>query len=149
MCTMYMIYIACCIVLQLVYMVHAANYIVQYSGPLCKVQHTLHIREHPSKKRTFFGESFPKCGWLAWLIPKQSPNSSTTKKSSRKSPFSSRSSPFVFPNLTKTLGWVGGLGKQIWENFPKKRTVFLEGVGLPLLNCKILNQKKNCVLPVL
>ena len=45
MCTMYMIYIAYCIVLQLVYMVHAANYIVQYSGPLCKVQHTLHIRK--------------------------------------------------------------------------------------------------------
>ena len=57
MWTMYMIYIAYCIVLQLVYMVHAANYIVQYSGPLCKVQHTLHIRK--LKK--------PWGGWVDWV----------------------------------------------------------------------------------
>ena len=31
---------------------------------------------------------------------------------------SPRITPFVFPNLTNILGWVGS---HIWENFPKKR----------------------------
>ena len=50
-------------------------------------------------------------------------------KSPRKSPFSTQISPFVFPNLTKTLGWVG---KQIWERSPKK-TFF----WTPSLNAKV------------
>ena len=29
---------------------------------------------------------------------------------------------FIFPNLTKTLGWVGS---HIWENFPKKKRFFV------------------------
>ena len=42
-------------------------------------------------QKNVFWEIFPKCGWVRWLIPKQGPNP-----------------PFVFPNLTKTLGWMGG-----------------------------------------
>ena len=34
--------------------------------------------------------------------------------------FLNRIPPYIFPNLTKTLGWVG---KQIWENFPPKNGV--------------------------
>ena len=54
------------------------------------------------------------------VIPKPSPN---PPKSPRKLPFFTRISPFVFPNLTKTLGWVGvfkDLGK-----FSQKNVVFL------------------------
>ena len=58
-----------------------------------------------SKKKRFFWEIFPKCGWVGWLIPKQGP---TPSKSPRKLPFSTRISTCVFPNLAKTLGWVGG-----------------------------------------
>ena len=67
---------------------------------------------------------FPKCGWVGWLIPKQGPNPS---KAPRKSPFSTQISPFVFSNLTKTLGWVSGfkdLGK-----FSHKRALFWGGRG--------------------
>ena len=55
-----------------------------------------------ASKKKFFWEISPKCGWVGW-------------------PFSTRISPFVLPNLTKTLGWVG---KQIWESSTKK-TFFL------------------------
>ena len=27
-----------------------------------------------NKKKHFFGEIFPKCGWVGWLIPKQGTN---------------------------------------------------------------------------
>ena len=47
-------------------------------------------------------------GWVGRLIPKQGPNPSKPPKSPRKSPFSTQISPFGFPNLTKTLGWLGG-----------------------------------------
>ena len=60
------------------------------------------------QKKKFFWDIFPKCGWVGWLIPKQCSNPSKPPKSPRKSPFSTQISPFVFPNLTKTLGWVGG-----------------------------------------
>ena len=49
-------------------------------------------------------EISPKCGWVGW-------------------PFSTRISPFVLPNLTKTLGWVGN---QIWERSPEKKTLLLD-----------------------
>ena len=42
-------------------------------------------------------------GWGCWF-PNKVQNSS---KSPRKSPLFTRISPFVFPNLTKALGWVG------------------------------------------
>ena len=53
---------------------------------------------------------------MGWLTPKQGPNPSKPPKSPRKSPFSTLISPFVFPNL--------GVGKQIWERFPKKNGIF-------------------------
>ena len=56
---------------------------------------------------------FPKCGWVGWLIPKQGPN---PPKLPRKLPFSTKISPFVFPNLTKTLGWVHRFGKTFIKN---------------------------------
>ena len=46
----------------------------------------------------------------------------------RSSLSSNENSPFVLPNLTKTLGWVG---KQIWERSPKKELCCCW--GLPLL----------------
>ena len=48
--------------------------------------------------------------------------SQTGPKSPRKLPLLTQISPSVVSNLTKTLGWVG---KQIWENFPKKTRLFL------------------------
>ena len=69
------------------------------------------------KNKRFFGTSFPNVGgWGGWFPNKvQTPQNPT--KSPRKSPFSTQILPFVFPNITKTLGWVC---KQIWERPPKK-----------------------------
>ena len=50
--------------------------------------------------------------------------SQTGPKSPRKLPLLTQISPSVVSNLTKTLGWVG---KQIWENFPKKMAFILGG----------------------
>ena len=69
--------------------------------------HAFHLGKLPKKTR-FFWDIFPKCGWVGWLITKQGPNPSKPPKSPRTSPFSTQISPFVFPNLTQTLGWVGG-----------------------------------------
>ena len=52
------------------------------------------------------------------------PNRPKKSKSPRKPPFLTRISPFVFPNLTKTLGWVQRFG----EVLKKKR--FFWGGGL-------------------
>ena len=52
-------------------------------------------------------------------------------KSPRKFPFLTRISSFVFPNLTKTLGWVHTFGK----TFPIKTGIFLG--GLPI--------KRHCI----
>ena len=67
----------------------------------------------------FFWEISPKCGWVGWLIPNKVQTPQTHAKSPRKWPFLTRISPFVLPNLTKTL-----LGKQIWERSPKKTYFF-------------------------
>ena len=80
------------------------------------------LREGITKKRLFW-EIFPKCGWMGWLIPKQGPIPSKPPQITPKSPFLTQISPFVFPNLTKTLGWVG---KQIWENSPQKKFFLFE-----------------------
>ena len=73
------------------------------------------------QKKPFFWDIFPKCGWVGWLIPKQGPNHSNPPKLPRKLPFSTKISPFVFPNLTKTLGW--NVEMMIAEMFEtKKRT---------------------------
>ena len=61
----------------------------------------------------FFERSLPNVGgWGGWF-----PNKVQTPKSPRKSPFLTQISPFLFPNLTKTLGWVHGFTH--WGNFPK------------------------------
>ena len=56
------------------------------------------------------------------------PNRPKKNKSPRKSPFLTRISPFVFPNLTKTLGWVGGF-KGLGKFFQKK--AFLGKISCP------------------
>ena len=69
---------------------------------------------------------------MGWLIPKPTP----PKKSPWKSSFLTLTSPFDFPNLTKTLGWVGGktdLGKLSQKN----GFIF---VGLPWRKSFALNQ---------
>ena len=73
------------------------------------------------KNNRFFGRSLPNMGgWGGWL-PNKVQTLQNPPKLPRKSPFSTQISPFVFPNLTKTLGWVG---KQIWERHPKKNGFF-------------------------
>ena len=62
------------------------------------------------KKRLFFGKFLPNMGGWGHSFPNENHNFWTNENS-----------PFVFPNLTKTLGWVG---KHIWERYPKK-TIFL------------------------
>ena len=59
-------------------------------------------------------------GW-GCRFPNKVQNSS---KSPRKSPLLTRISPFVFPNLTKILGWVGS---KIWKSFSKKMVSFFGG----------------------
>ena len=60
------------------------------------------------KKTFFFGISFPNVGgWGGWF-PNKVQTPQKKNKSTRKSPFSTRITPFVFPNLIKTLGWVDG-----------------------------------------
>ena len=60
------------------------------------------------KKTVFFGRSLPNVGgWGGWL-PNKVQTPQNPPKLPRKSPFSTRISPFVLPNLTKTQGWVGG-----------------------------------------
>ena len=77
-------------------------------------------------------------GWGVWL-----PNWPKNPQISPKNAFLTRISPFVFPNLTKTLGWVGvfkDLGKfsQIKPfflgTFPKVRMTF-ESSFLYKFNC--------------
>ena len=50
------------------------------------------------KKKRFFLEIFPKCGWVGWLFPKQGPNPSKPPKFTPKIDFFDRN--FTF--------WVGG-----------------------------------------
>ena len=66
----------------------------------------LTIRE--GVKKTFFWEIFAKCGWVGGWFPNKVQTPQNPPKSPWKSPFSTKISPFVFPNLTKTLGWMGG-----------------------------------------
>ena len=75
-----------------------------------------------SKKRFHLGKLFQI--WVGDPKP---------TKSTRKSPFLTRISPFVFPNLTKTLGWA--VGSKILESCFPKKSDFLRG-GLPYLTRK-------------
>ena len=63
--------------------------------------------------------------WVGGLADSQ------TRSKPPKSSFLTEISPFVFPNLTKTLGWVG---KQIWDfgRYTKKSFFW---AGFPILHC--------------
>ena len=75
----------------------------------------------PPKKKVKFGKVFPNVGgWGVWF-PNKVQTPQNPPKSPRKLPFLTQISPFVFPNLTKTLGWVNRFGK----GFPKKNGFFL------------------------
>ena len=65
---------------------------------------------HPKKR--FFGKSFPNMGGCGGWFPNKV-----------QTPFLTRISLFVFPNLTKTLGWLGGLNR-FGKTFPKKAFIF-------------------------
>ena len=77
------------------------------------------IRERVKKQ--FFGEISPKRGWVGWLIPKQGPNPSKPPQITPKIALFDPNLPFVLPNLTKALGWVNRLGRDL----PKKRFFLL------------------------
>ena len=40
----------------------------------CKAVEVRVVAVREGVKKTFFWEISPKCGWVAWLIPKQGPN---------------------------------------------------------------------------
>ena len=69
--------------------------------------------------------------WVGGVADSQTRSKPLNKKSPQKSPFLTQISPLVFPNLTKTIGWVGGfihLGKLsqrkvFFETFPSKINV--------------------------
>ena len=69
--------------------------------------HSSLMREAAKKKR-FFGEIFPKCGWVGWLFPKQGQNPSKPPQITPKIAFFDPNSTFSFPKSYKNPG-VGGL----------------------------------------
>ena len=85
------------------------------------------------KKKKFFWEIFPKCGWVGWLIPKQGPNPSKPPQITPKIAFFDPNFTFRSPKSHKNP-WVG---KQIWERSPKKNRSFWTP---SLLNPKHLKQ---------
>ena len=74
-----------------------------------------------SQKNGFICENFPKYGWVGWLIPKPAQNTPNYPEIF----FFTRISPFVFPNLTKTLGWVCVFTDL--EKLSKTKTFFFGG----------------------
>ena len=77
-----------------------------------------------SKKTNFFGENFPKCRWVGWLIPKQGANPSKKKQINPKIAFFDPNYTFRFPKSHKNPGvggWVNTFGKDI----PKKTFFFI------------------------
>ena len=101
-----------------------------------------------SVKKTFFWEISPKCGWVVWLIPKQGPNLSKPPQITPKIALVDPNFTFCSPKSHKNPG----VGKQIWERSPKKKTFFLR-LPLGILYPTILIQgrgpkkiRKNCAL---
>ena len=93
---------------------HAAQLLLS-QGSYVFIRH-LNLREgtkknFADKKRLFLGKFLPNMGGWGHSFPNENHNFWTNENS-----------PFVLPNLTKTLGWVG---KQIWERSPKKN-IFLD-----------------------
>ena len=60
-----------------------------------------------TKKKGFFWDIFPKCGWVGWLIPKQGPNPSKKPQIAPKIAFFDPNFTFRFPKSHKNPG-VGG-----------------------------------------
>ena len=82
------------------------------------------LTEGGCQKKRFFGDIFPQCWWVGWLIPKQGPNPSKPPHIAPKIAFFDPNFTFRFPKSHKKP-WGGWMGKQIWERYPKKN-VFLE-----------------------
>ena len=80
------------------------------------------LREAAKKKR-FFWEIFPKCGWVGWLIPKQGPNSSKPPQIAQKIAFFDPNFTFRFPKSHKNPG-VGGWVNTFGKDLPKKKHFF-------------------------
>ena len=70
---------------------------------------------------------FPKYGWVGRLIPKPGPNPPNHPKKFLF--FFTRISPFVFPNLTKTMWWVSGFHR-FGKTFPKQKRFYILGASL-------------------
>ena len=84
-----------------------------------------------AKKNRFFWEISPKCGWVGWLTPKQGPNPSKPPQITPKIAFFDPNFTFRSPKSHKNPG----VGKQIWERFPKKNGFiwenFLKSLNTP------------------
>ena len=71
------------------------------------------------KKKTFFWDIFPKCGWVGWLIPKQGPNPSKPPQITPKIAFFDPNFSFRFPKSHKNPG-VGGWVNIFGKDLPRK-----------------------------
>ena len=76
------------------------NYVLLHNLCLGK-----HHRPPPHARNGFIWESFHKCGWVGWLIPKQGPN---PPQITPKIAFFDPNFTFCFPKSQKNLGWVVG-----------------------------------------
>ena len=90
-----------------------------------------------SKKKTFFWEISPKCGWVGWLTPKQGPNPSKKNQIAPKIAFFDPNFTFRSPKSHKNPG-VGGWVNRFGKGFPKKTVFFLAAsLNTFSFNCKI------------
>ena len=80
------------------------------------------IRGGVQKKTVFLGDLFQM--WVGRVADSQTrPNPLENPPNHRKNCLFRPEFHLLFSQITKTLGWGGWVGKQIWENFPKK-TIF-------------------------
>ena len=71
----------------------------------------------------FIWESFLKCGWMGWLIPKQGPTPSKPPQITLKIALFDPNFPYRSPKSQENTG-CGWVGKKIWERSPKKTLFF-------------------------
>ena len=79
---------------------------------------------------------------MGWLIPKQGPNPSKSPQIAPKIAFFDPNFTFRFPKSHKNPG----VGKQIWERYPKKKRFFLAASlteKKALICCKDISYKKQ------
>ena len=74
---------------------NSRTYVLVLNTFPCECTHAFKI--FADKKRLFFGKFLPNMGGWGHSFPNENHNFWTNENS-----------PFVLPNLTKTLGWVGG-----------------------------------------